>query len=630
MKLNSIIFCLCAGLCSSAVINDAFSMDKLVVANRGQLNNYSLFIASRYLESSNDHANLVLSSKRFQHNMTKFHYNPIHLNVNNNGWFPKIETLVLKHDDNVDDFLNHLISSDSIANWNDHLEDANHVYLDAAKNIIDYLNGKDADALAFRAFLERNNIAMISEKELSGLADHKIERRILELSDLYYMFNEYGKKFEEYLQANNNGLYRDVYKAFLRDEYFIILQHQPRSFVELLNGTNKANLHRMRYNHNTGTYDVNEFVKCDGMGVEEVPAYEVTRRDISQLKRQGADIVGIVNNYLTHVKSIAKHAFFRINELTDVVIPGNIESIESGAFAQCDGIRTLQLNEGLKSIGYAAFERLAIETINIPRSVENIGRAAFTNCAQLREVIIPSNVTDIRQETFYKCTSLKNVTIEDGVEKIGYQAFAGCTTLEHIEIPGSVNTIDMSAFSDCTGLKSAVIHDGVEVIGHRMFEGCTSLQNVVLPQGLQKIGARAFADTALTEIEIPDSVEEIDGNAFEGCTGLTSVTIPEGVTSISCFAECTGLTEIELPNSVTEIGYYAFQGCTNLESISISSNIQEVEEYAFDGCDNLNAVNVRCDRGISDERKQDILDMLENGGVERSKVKFIEANGGNI
>ena len=90
MKLNSIIFCLCAGLCSSAVINDAFSMDKLVVAKKGQLDNYCLYLASMHLNTDDDHVNLVMSTKRLQHNMTKFHYNPIHLNFNNKNWFPNI------------------------------------------------------------------------------------------------------------------------------------------------------------------------------------------------------------------------------------------------------------------------------------------------------------------------------------------------------------------------------------------------------------------------------------------------------------------------------------------------------------------------------------------------------------
>ena len=65
-----------------------------------KLDNYCLFIASRYFESLDDHINLVKTCKRMERNMEKFHYNPTSLNKIIMEWFPNVETLhIYKEDD---------------------------------------------------------------------------------------------------------------------------------------------------------------------------------------------------------------------------------------------------------------------------------------------------------------------------------------------------------------------------------------------------------------------------------------------------------------------------------------------------------------------------------------------------
>ena len=60
--------------------------------NMSTLDNYCIFIASRYLDSLDDHINLLFVSKRLRCNMEKFHYNPISLNHQSLSFFPNIET----------------------------------------------------------------------------------------------------------------------------------------------------------------------------------------------------------------------------------------------------------------------------------------------------------------------------------------------------------------------------------------------------------------------------------------------------------------------------------------------------------------------------------------------------------
>ena len=57
-----------------------------------QLDNYCLFISSKYFETIQDHINLIQISKRMKLNMEKFHYNPISLTKKIVSFFPNVET----------------------------------------------------------------------------------------------------------------------------------------------------------------------------------------------------------------------------------------------------------------------------------------------------------------------------------------------------------------------------------------------------------------------------------------------------------------------------------------------------------------------------------------------------------
>ena len=70
----------------------------------------------------------------------------------------------------------------------------------------------------------------------------------------------------------------------------------------------------------------------------------------------------------------------------------------------------------------------------------------------LTEIYIPYGVTEIEDEAFLKCNSLKKVVIADSVTSIGNYAFGQCYDLTEIIIPTSVTSIGIYAFSYCSNL----------------------------------------------------------------------------------------------------------------------------------------------------------------------------------
>ncbi len=192
-----------------------------------------------------------------------------------------------------------------------------------------------------------------------------------------------------------------------------------------------------------------------------------------------------------------------------------------------------------------------ITSISIPASVTEIGEDAFSDCLSLKSVTFEgdSQLTSIGSQAFEYCTSLISITIPAGVTSIGSSAFSGCSGLTSIKIPDSVTSIGNWAFSGCYGLTSVTIGSGVTSIGGAAFAYCSGLTSVIIGSGVTSIGDRAFEGcTSLESINFGESslLEYIGSQAFQSCTSLTSITIPESVTSIGSFAfyGCTSLTKV--------------------------------------------------------------------------------------
>ena len=110
--------------------------------------------------------------------------------------------------------------------------------------------------------------------------------------------------------------------------------------------------------------------------------------------------------------------------------------------------------------------------------VTGIQAFAFSECTDLKSVIIPEGVTYIGQDAFSSCSGLKSVSIPGSVETIGYCAFEHCTALTSIAIPEGVTIIVPFAFHDCTSLISVTIPSTVTVVGLAAFCDCTSVEDV--------------------------------------------------------------------------------------------------------------------------------------------------------
>lgn len=240
-----------------------------------------------------------------------------------------------------------------------------------------------------------------------------------------------------------------------------------------------------------------------------------------------------------------------------VILPETITEIRDDAFRVC----------------------LALESVNIPKSVKKIGASAFVVCRKLRKLDIPEGVEEIADYTFEHCDLLEAVNIPESVKRIGLNAFYDCESLKNITLPSGLTELGISALAKCVKLKKIEIPKTLKEISDHAFESCVELESVIIPHCVEVIAAQAFTNCQkLAEIEIPDTVRKIGAHAFAQCRALERVIIPEGVTEIGgrAFGDCRNLKQVEFPESLKKIVNFNPKGEDTITVFDGSPNVTAV------------------------------------------------------
>ena len=352
-----------------------------------------------------------------------------------------------------------------------------------------------------------------------------------------------------------------------------------------------------------------EKIVTNGKNNSDTTTFTYTTTDSNPIDVSNVELLVKSNTYTDGVgklvvygKSIPQKAFYECRTLQTLNIPEGVTSIGSYAFYSCSSLQSVNIPDSVTSLGREAFYGCSsLTTVTIPDSVTSIGSSAFSLCSSLTSVTIPDSVTSIGSFVFYDCSSLTTITIPDSVNSIGDRAFYACSSLTSIIIPDSVNSIGDYAFLYCSSLTSIIIPDSITSIGKAAFSGCKSLgefngkfasadKRCLIVDGV----LNSFAPAGLTEYTIPYGVTSIGNYTFSGCSSLKSVTIPDSVNSIGSyvFQSCSSLSSVTIPDSVTSIGNYTFSGCSSLKSVTIPNSITSIGGYAFGNCTNLTSVYI--------------------------------------
>lgn len=97
-------------------------------------------------------------------------------------------------------------------------------------------------------------------------------------------------------------------------------------------------------------------------------------------------------NPLDYMIHIPKYYLEYDAHLPTIIIPNNIEGIQTDAFFNCNSIETIKLNQGCKYIQTGAFQLCGkLRAVYIPATVSNISNMAFVDCEDYLTIYAPKD-----------------------------------------------------------------------------------------------------------------------------------------------------------------------------------------------------------------------------------------------
>lgn len=325
------------------------------------------------------------------------------------------------------------------------------------------------------------------------------------------------------------------------------------------------------------------------------------------------------------ISTVDEAAFKGCSALLSVKIAA--KTVNTKAFANCEKLSDLQLEEGITTIQGMAFADTPLATVTIPNSLKTVGitsenqieKGPFANTqivsvhgkgeesAETGAIILP-NTTELPDKLFAGCASITDVTIPATLQKIGTDTFKGCGVKNlQFEVQkaedgtaNGIQTIGQRAFANCDALEKVVLPETVTELKQEAFSNDDSLNEVdmslVKELELSKWGTGVFkADTALEKVTLPKSakITAVPESTFAECSALATCDIPGNITEIRTKAfEKAGLTKLYLPNQITKVGQSAFANCDKLTDLHISNNMSKIETGTFEGCTALQEVEI--------------------------------------
>lgn len=291
---------------------------------------------------------------------------------------------------------------------------------------------------------------------------------------------------------------------------------------------------------------------------------------------------GTIDFSQTTLTSLAPNAFLGCENISGVILPASLETINTYTFGGCTKLTTIDFsNTQLTQIpNYAFIHDTSLQSITFSNSITSIGDYAFSECSSLQIDNFPTSLATIGNYAFSECQGLTSFTLNDDIQQLGEGCFSSCDSLPKLDLSNCVKleAISDACFANCKLIKQVVLSDNTKYLNNSAFLNCTNLHTINFPTSLITIGENTFQNcTYLQALDFSTSLSlaTISKNAFSQCSHLKSIDLSTntGLTTIDeqAFYQCYLLKTLSLPESITGIGADAF-GCCPLQNIDYEPN----------------------------------------------------------
>ena len=365
------------------------------------------------------------------------------------------------------------------------------------------------------------------------------------------------------------------------------------------------------------------------------------------------------------VRKVACDCFQDNPNLVRVELPEGLTDL--GEFYSVDGkvtpmfygspLESIDIPKSVVNIGDGCFFGCKnLQAINIPKDshLEVVGSACFGRCNKLESISFPKSLKEFRGYlekepvngevkvfggTFLECKNLRSVFIPEDckLEYLPMFCLEECYNLVEITLPSSLKVLGEWCFKDCSSLTNIMLPEGTEVLGTCCFGFCEALESINLPSTLREIESYCFSNCHKLQgkLVVPEGVERLGDGSFAS-TSITSISLPNTIREIGdeCFKNCTKLVEnqngkLVFPERIERLGNRSFKGCHSLKNIELPNALREIGDQCFMWCDIrsldfTNCKNLRSIGASAFSTCQYITDILIPEGVEKVGSRCFE------
>ncbi|MGM9972298.1 MAG: leucine-rich repeat protein, partial [Anaeroplasmataceae bacterium] len=195
----------------------------------------------------------------------------------------------------------------------------------------------------------------------------------------------------------------------------------------------------------------------------------------------------------------------------------------------------------------------------------NILYGSFVNCSNIKEIVLPTDLTSIGVLAFAECYSLESIAMPSSLESVGLSAFYGCSSLIYNEddnayyLGNETNPYMVLVKAKSTDITSYEINENTRILYDDAFYGCNSLTTVYYSGTIEDWCNISFSNEFSNPMYYADNFYMLDET-------LNTYKV---------------VKKIEIPNTITSIGDYQFYGFNEVSSITIPSSVTSIGAYAF-------------------------------------------------